>query len=81
MLVGLLIIIPLIASLLVFFTKGNASRTLALGLSVVEFVLSLVVLFQFKHNPDSANLVLNCSWIESLGIHFAVSSSKITEEG
>lgn len=73
MLVGLLIIIPLIASLLVFFTKGNASRTLALGLSVVEFVLSLVVLFQFKHNPDSANLVLNCSWVESLGIHFAVS--------
>ena len=43
MLVGLLIIVPLIASLLVFFTKGNASRTVALGLSVVEFVLSLVV--------------------------------------
>lgn len=73
MLVGLLIIVPLIASLLVFFTKGNTSRTVALGLSVVEFVLSLVVLFQFKHNPDSANLILNCSWVESLGIHFAVS--------
>lgn len=73
MLVGLLIIIPLIASLLVFFTKGKASKTVALGLSVVEFILSLVVLFQFKHNPDSHNLILNCSWIESLGIHFAVS--------
>jgi len=73
MLVGLLIIVPLIASLLVFFTKGNASRTVALGLSVVEFILSSVVLFQFKHNPDSANLVLNCPWVESLGIHFAVS--------
>lgn len=73
MLVGLLIIVPLIASLLVFFTKGNTSRTIALGLSVVEFILSLVVLFQFKHNPDSANLMLNCPWVESLGIHFAVS--------
>jgi NADH-quinone oxidoreductase subunit M len=73
MLVGLLIIVPLIASLLVFFTKGNTSRTVALGLSVIEFILSLVVLFQFKHNPDSANLMLNCPWVESLGIHFAVS--------
>jgi NADH-quinone oxidoreductase subunit M len=73
MLVGLLIIVPLIASLLVFFTKGKASRTAALGLSVVEFILSLVVLFQYKHNPDSTNLILNCAWVESLGIHFAVS--------
>ncbi len=73
MLVGLLIIVPLIASLLVFFTKGKTSRTAALGLSVVEFILSLVVLFQYKHNPDNANLILNCSWVESLGIHFAVS--------
>ena len=73
MLVGLLIVVPLIASLLVFFTKGNTSRTAALGLSVVEFVLSLAVFFQYKHNPASHDLVLNCNWIESLGIHFAVS--------
>lgn len=73
MLVGLLIVVPLIASLLVFFTKGNTSRTAALGLSVVEFVLSLVVFFQYKHNPASHDLTLNCNWIESLGIHFAVS--------
>lgn len=73
MLVGLLIIVPLIASLLVVFTKGKTSKTVALGLSVVEFILALVVLFQFKHNPDSQNLILNCSWVESLGIHFAVS--------
>ncbi len=72
MLVGLLIIVPLIASLLVFFTKGKAARNLALGLSVVEFILSLVVFLQYKHNPDSKDLILNCAWIESLGIHFAV---------
>lgn len=73
MLVGLLIVVPLIASLLVFFTKGKASRNLALALSVVEFALSLFVFFQYRHNPDSKDLVLNCAWIESMGIHFAVS--------
>lgn len=73
MLVGLLIVLPLIAGLLVFLSKGNASRTLALGLSVVEFALALVAFFQFKHNPTATNLVLNCTWVESLGIHFAVS--------
>jgi NADH-quinone oxidoreductase subunit M len=72
MLVGLLIVVPLIASLLVFFTKGKASRNVALALSVVEFALSLFVFFQYKHNPDSKDLILNCAWIESLGIHFAV---------
>lgn len=78
MLVGLLIVLPLIASLLVFFTKGKASRNLALALSVVEFALSLVVFFQYKHNPMSKDLVLNCSWIESLGIHFAVSADAMS---
>lgn len=72
MLTGLLIVVPLIASLLVFLSKGNASRTLALGLSIVEFALSLVAFMQFRHNPDSKELFLNCTWIESMGIHFAV---------
>lgn len=78
MLVGLLIVVPLIASLLVFFTKGKASRNLALGLSIVEFALSLVVFFQYKHNPMSKDLVLNCSWVESMGIHFAVSADALS---
>jgi NADH-quinone oxidoreductase subunit M len=73
MLTGLLIIFPLVAALLVFFIKGNTARTAALGLSVIEFFLSLVVLFQFKENPADARLILNCTWIESLGIKFAVS--------
>ncbi len=72
MLVGLLIVVPLIAALLVFATKGNTSRTAALGLSIVEFALALGVFMQYKHNPISKELVLNCTWVESLGIHFAV---------
>lgn len=72
MLAGLLIIFPLIAAFLVFMVKGKGARSMALGLSVVQFVLSLVALFQFKHNPDSHQLILNCTWVKSLGINFAV---------
>ncbi len=73
MLVGLLITVPLLASLLVFITKGNNSRTIAFGASIVEFALALVAYFQFKHSPESTQLLLDLSWVESLGIHFSVS--------
>lgn len=72
MLTGLLIILPLVAALLVFLTKGNTSRTLALAASVAEFALSLFVFMQFKHNPNMNTLSLNCTWVESMGIRFAV---------
>ena len=78
MLVGLLIFVPLIASLLVLFTKGKASRTAALGLSIIELAIAAVVFFQFKHNPDNAALTLNYSWIESMGIHFSVSINALS---
>jgi NADH-quinone oxidoreductase subunit M len=72
MLAGLLIVLPLVASLLVFLVKGKGARNLALGASVAEFLLSLVVYFQFRHNPDIKTLSLNCTWVESFGIHFSV---------
>lgn len=72
MLTGLLIIVPLIAAFLVFMTKGKSSRTIALGLSVVEFALSILAFIQYQHNPLSKELSLNCTWVESMGIHFAV---------
>lgn len=72
MLIGILIILPLIASFLVFLTKGNIARNLALSASVAEFVLSLYVFFQFKQHPFSETLSLNCTWVKSLGIHFSV---------
>ena len=50
MLTGLLIILPLVASLLVFLAKGKAARSLALTAAVAEFALSLFVLFKFKSN-------------------------------
>ncbi len=72
MLAGLLIVFPLLASLLVSMVKGKGARTMALGFSVLQFALSLAVLFQFKHNPDAVNLALNCTWVKSLGINFSV---------
>ena len=54
MLTGLLIILPLVASLLVFLTKGGTARTLAMAAAVVEFALSVFVYFQFKTNPAAA---------------------------
>jgi NADH-quinone oxidoreductase subunit M len=72
MLTGLLIILPLVAALLVFLTKGNTARSLALVASVAEFALSLFVFMQFKHNPNMNALSLNCTWVESMGIKFAV---------
>lgn len=72
MLTALLIGFPLLASLLVFFVKGNNSRNLALGLSVVEFVLSLAAFAMYKHNPASAQLTCNYPWVQSLGINFSV---------
>jgi NADH-quinone oxidoreductase subunit M len=72
MLAGSLIVFPLIAALLVFMAKGKGARNLALGFSILQFALSLVALFQFKHNPASHHLVLNCTWVKTLGINFAV---------
>ncbi len=72
MLTGLLIVIPLVASLLVFLTKGKAARMLALAAAVAEFSFSIGVYFHYVYHPGSASLMLNCTWVESMGIKFAV---------
>ena len=74
MLTGTLIILPLVAALLIWFMKGNMARTAALGFSIVEFALSLVAVFQMKHNPADPKkyLALDCTWIENIGVKFSV---------
>lgn len=72
MLTALLIVFPLLAAFLVFLARGNGARNLAMAASVVEFIISLGALYQFKHNPDSALLSFDCVWVQSLGIHFSV---------
>ncbi len=72
MLTLLLILFPLLAALLVFFTKGNTARNLALGFSIIEFAFGLIAFFVFKNNPASAQLNFNQTWVQSLGINFSV---------
>ena len=72
MLTALLIGFPLLAAFLVFFTRGNTARNLALVSSVVEFIISLVALYFFRNDPDCPLLSCDCVWVQSLGIHFSV---------
>lgn len=72
MLTVFLIALPLIASLLVFAMKGNASRSLALFFTVAEFVLAAVAYMQYRHHPESSLLSYDCSWVSALNIHFSV---------
>lgn len=72
MLTGLLIVLPLVASILVFLVKGKGARTLALAAAIAEFILSLAVYVQYKQNPGAHLLSLNCNWVQSFGIRFAV---------
>ncbi|MBA3663800.1 MAG: NADH-quinone oxidoreductase subunit M [Bacteroidetes bacterium] len=72
MLAALLIGFPLLAALLVFFVKGNTARNLALGLSVIEFILALVAFAIYKSDPDCCQLSFHHTWVRSLGISFSV---------
>ena len=74
MLTGILIILPLIAAVLVYMLRGNGARNGALFFSLVEFVLALTSLFQFRYNPEDPKkiLSLDCSWIQSIGVKFSV---------
>jgi NADH-quinone oxidoreductase subunit M len=72
MLAGILVVVPLLASLILFLLKDKGSKQLALVLSLIPFVLSLVAYMQLKHNPNSHNLFLNCTWIENMGVRFSI---------
>ncbi|MGZ4043278.1 MAG: complex I subunit 4 family protein [Bacteroidia bacterium] len=72
MLTALLIGFPLLASLLLFFIKGNGARNLALGFSIIEFILSVVAFVMYKNDPACSQLSFNHTWVQSLGINFSV---------
>lgn len=73
MLTGLLIIAPLIAAFLVFMVRGEGAKKAALAVGVAEFAMSIYAYCLFKADPSSKMLHLDCTWVESLGIRFAVS--------
>ena len=71
MLTLLLIFWPLLASLVFFGLKPEEARKWALTASIVEFAISLVMVILFEAS-ESAQFVVNYTWIESLGINFHV---------
>ena len=66
-----LLILPLLAGLLAFAIKGEKVKYLALGFSIIVFILTLTILFQFNKN-DAEQFKITYPWIHSLGINFAV---------
>jgi len=72
MLTLLLIGFPLLAALTLFLAKSKASKTIALGFSIAEFVIALGIFALYKHNPDTCQLWFDVAWVQSLGIHFHV---------
>ncbi len=72
MLTAALIIFPLIASLIVFAFKSEKVRNIALGFAIMEFLITLTILFQFNKTGNNPGLMLNLPWIHSLGINFSI---------
>src|SRR3954468_833783 len=72
MLTALLIAFPLLASIVVFLTKGQAARNITLAATIIEFIISIIALVQFRNDPNAASLSMNCEWVKSFGINFAV---------
>jgi NADH-quinone oxidoreductase subunit M len=73
----LLIFFPLVAAILLLMVKGEQVKKIALGAAVVEFVICIAALVQFRHTAD-AQFVFNMPWIRSLGISFHVGMDGIS---
>jgi NADH-quinone oxidoreductase subunit M len=70
-----LLLIPFIGSIVLLFIKadkGNLIRYFGLGISVITFLLSLVIYFNFDSSNSSFQFVHKFKWIENLNIHYHV---------
>jgi NADH-quinone oxidoreductase subunit M len=71
MITAFLILFPLLTGLLVCLIKDQKAKQIALGISVIEFIASIVAFYSFHTSgQDSALLSVNAPWIERLGISF-----------
>jgi len=74
MLTLLLIIIPFISALVLMLLKSNASKSLALGLSLVELALAIYAVWFVP----TADLNYNCPWVPQMGIQMHLSMDGIS---
>ncbi len=77
MLTAILIALPFLAGLLIITNGGEQSKRIALGATLAELVVALVMLSQFQINAES-QFVCNYPWIPSLGINFHVATDGIS---
>lgn len=71
MLLSLIVFLPLLFALIVaLWPKTNSVRHLALGFSVIEFILTLGVLQKFDASSAALQLVEKHMWIERFGISY-----------
>lgn len=71
MLTALLILWPLLAAIVTLTVPSNRAAYWALGASIAEFVLTVIVIMLFRANAD-VQFATNIPWIGSLGINFYV---------
>jgi NADH-quinone oxidoreductase subunit M len=74
MLLSLVLFLPLVFALIVWVlpSKGNSVRWLALGFSLIEFVVSLSILCNFNRETAQLQMVERLPWIPELGISYFV---------
>ncbi len=77
MITSFLIFWPLVISLAIFIFRAGSAKQIALLASLVEFAVSLVVVFQFTKSGADA-FTLNVPWIASLGINFHIAIDGIS---
>ena len=71
MLLSAIVFLPLLFALIVIVWPKNSSvRHLALGLAVIEFLLSLTILQRFDPSSAALQLVEKHIWIERFGISY-----------
>lgn len=71
MLLSLLVFLPILLAIVVTFWPQNSSlRYIALAGSIIEFLVSLIVLGQFNPNSASLQLVEKYTWVERFGISY-----------
>lgn len=70
MTVSILLFLPLLAALALLFVKGNAVKTIALALSLVELALGIYFITQFKTDVSTPQFVYDAAWMPRLGVYF-----------
>ena len=78
MITTLLLLLPLIVGLVLFFIKGNSVKTIALGASIAELVLGVTAFLNFDKKIVNAQFVSNQPWIKSMGINFHIGMDGIS---